>query len=67
MIILALASMSSGSGAGQTQAAKEISPAAKAYLQAALDLIQANSVRKKSVDWNLVRRVRLERGERSLT
>ena len=55
MIILALASMSSGSGAGQTQAINEISPAAKAYLQAALDLIQENSVRKKSVDWNLVR------------
>lgn len=54
-IIFALASISSGYGSGQTPAPKEISPAAKAYLEAALDLIQENSVRKKSVDWNLVR------------
>lgn len=55
MIVLALASISSGYGSGQTPAPKEISPAAKAYLEAALDLIQENSVRKKSLDWNLVR------------
>ena len=55
MIILALMSIASSAGSGQTPSAKEISPAAKAYLEAALDLIQENSVRKKSVDWNLVR------------
>lgn len=53
VIILALASLSFVPR-GQTQTPKEISPAAKTYLQAALDLMQANSVRKKSVDWNVV-------------
>lgn len=53
VMILALASLSFVPK-GQTQGAKEISPAAKTYLQAALDLMQANSVRKKSVDWNVI-------------
>jgi carboxyl-terminal processing protease len=55
IIILALMSIASSAGSGQTPTAKEISPAAKAYLEAALNLIQENSVHKKSVDWNLVR------------
>ena len=53
VMMLALASLSFVPH-GQTQSPKEISPTAKTYLQAALDLMQTNSVRKKSVDWNVV-------------
>ena len=34
------------------QPQKEISPAAKAYLQEALDTMEKNSIRKRSIDWN---------------
>jgi len=53
VMILALASLSFAPQ-GQTPTTKEISPAAKNYLQAALDLMKANAARKKAVDWNLV-------------
>jgi carboxyl-terminal processing protease len=53
--IFALALLTCANVVGQTPSVKEATPAAKAYLQAALDVMQANSVRKRSVDWNLVR------------
>ena len=58
--ILALALMTSANVSGQTPSPNELTPGAKAYLQAALDLMQENSVRKKSVDWNLVRQKALK-------
>jgi len=58
--ILALALITSANVAGQTPSANEATPAAKAYLQSALDIMQENSFRKKSVDWNLVRQKALK-------
>ena len=58
--IFALALITSANVAGQTPAVKEATPAAKAYLQAALDVMQTNALRKKSLDWNLVRQKALK-------
>ena len=58
--ILALALIASANVAGQTPTANEATPPAKAYLQSALDIMQENSFRKKSVDWNLVRQKALK-------
>src|SRR5262245_57826701 len=45
---------------GQTPDPKPILPAAKTYLDAAIEIIQANSLRKKSVDWNAVKQKALK-------
>ena len=55
MIIVVIAGTSFAPRAGHLQTEKEISPAAKAYLQDALDIMQKNSLRKKSADWNVIR------------
>jgi carboxyl-terminal processing protease len=55
IIIVMIAGTSFTPWAGRTQTGKEISPVARAYLQEALDTLQKNSIRKKSVDWNAVR------------
>lgn len=55
MIVVVIAGTSLTPRAGHIQAGKEITPAARAYLQEALDIMQKNFVRKKSVDWNVVR------------
>lgn len=55
MIILATMAMSFTPRPGYVQGGKEISPAARAYLQEALEVMQKNFVRKKAVDWNVVR------------
>ena len=55
MIIVVIAGTSFAPRAGHLQTEKEISPAAKAYLQDALDTMEKNSLRKKSGDWNVIR------------
>lgn len=55
VIIVVIAGTSFAPRAGHLQTEKEISPAAKAYLQNALDTMQKNSLRKKSTDWNIIR------------
>jgi len=55
MIFVVIAGTSFAPRAGHLQTEKEISPAAKAYLQDALDIMQKNSLRKKSADWNVIR------------
>jgi len=55
ILIIALISALSLPTGAQNQAIKETSAAAKLYLEAALDLMQANFVRKNSVDWNALR------------
>jgi carboxyl-terminal processing protease len=58
--IFALALITGANVAGQTPAVKEATPAAKAYLQAALDVMQTNSLRKRTLDWNIVRQKALK-------
>ena len=58
--ILVLALIMSTNAAGQTPSVKDPTPVAKAYLQAALEVMQTNSLRKKSVDWNHVRQKALK-------
>jgi len=52
-------------GSARAQSRLEISPKARAYLQVALDLMQKNSLRKKQVDWNALRRETFKRAARA--
>ena len=47
--------------------ALEISPAASAYLEAALDIIQNNSLHRQSVDWEALRASAFQRAQHAQT
>ena len=47
--------------------ALEISPTASAYLEAALDIIQNNSLHRQSVDWDALRTIAFQRAQHAQT
>jgi hypothetical protein len=55
-VVLLVCSLLSPGNPANALTRQDMSPTARAYLQAALDIIQNKSLRKKQVDWDALRR-----------